>query len=94
MHTLLPEISEVTRALLKATENGSVPSTTISLIYLRAGQLVGNPDQALRHSVDLRKGGESEERIASVATWWDAPCFTVSRESLPVSQYAPRGQKL
>jgi len=76
VNTFVPEIREVTSALLKATGNGSVPPTTISLIYLRAGQIVGNTYQAIRHSVDLRKAGESEERIASVATWWDAPYFT------------------
>lgn len=30
----------------------------------------------LRHSADLRAAGESEARIAAVATWQDAPCFT------------------
>jgi AhpD family alkylhydroperoxidase len=75
-NTFVPEIQEVASALLKATGNGSVPPTTISLIYLRAGQIVGSTYQAIRHSVDLRKAGESEERIASVATWWDAPYFT------------------
>jgi AhpD family alkylhydroperoxidase len=76
VNTFLPELRKVTSALLKATGNGSVPPATISLIYLRAGQIVGNTYQAIRHSVDLRKAGESEERIASVATWWDAPYFT------------------
>jgi AhpD family alkylhydroperoxidase len=76
INKLVPEIPEVAGALVKATENGSVPPTTISLIYLRAGQIVGNTYQVMRHSVDLRKAGESEERIATVATWWDAPYFT------------------
>jgi AhpD family alkylhydroperoxidase len=72
----LPEIREVTGALLKATTNGSVPPVTISLIHLRASQIVGNTYQTVRHSLDLRTAGESDERIASVATWWDAPYFT------------------
>jgi alkylhydroperoxidase family enzyme len=76
VNKLVPEIQQVAGALGKATGNGSVPPTTISLIYLRAGQIVGSTYQTMRHSVDLRKAGESEERIASVATWWDAPCFT------------------
>lgn len=72
----VPEIQQVAGALAKATGNGSVPSTTISLMYLRAGQIVGSTYQVMRHSVDLRKAGQSEERIASVASWWDAPYFT------------------
>ena len=54
---------------MKAAGNGSVPTTTISLVYLRAGQIAGNTYQAIRHSTDLRKAGESEERIGSVGTW-------------------------
>lgn len=72
----LPEIGEVAGALAKVTGNGSVPSTTLSLMYLRAGQIVGSTYQVIRHSLDLRRAGESPERITSVATWWDAPYFT------------------
>ncbi|MCU1646797.1 MAG: alkylhydroperoxidase [Nocardia sp.] len=75
-NTLVPEIQEVAGALVRAAANGSVPSATISLVYLRAGQIVGNTYQVMRHSIDLRKAGESEDRIAAVATWWDAPYFT------------------
>lgn len=76
INTVLPEIGEVTGALVKATGNGALPSETISLVFLRAGQIVGSTYQVLRHSGDLRKAGAAEERIASVATWWDSPCFT------------------
>lgn len=76
VNTLVPEIQEVAGALMKATGNGSVPTGTTSMVFLRAGQIVGNTYQVIRHSADLRKAGESEERIAAVATWWDAPYFT------------------
>ena len=76
INTFVPEIPELAGMLVKATANGSVPPTTSSLIYLRAGQIVGSTYQVLRHSADLRKAGEPEERLAAVATWWDAPCFT------------------
>jgi alkylhydroperoxidase family enzyme len=76
VNTLMPEFGELAAALVKVAGNGSVPPATTSLVYLRAGQIVGNTYQTIRHSVDLRKAGESEERIAGVATWWDAPCFT------------------
>lgn len=98
VNALMPEIREVAGALLKVTGNGSVPSTTISLIYLRAGQIVGNTYQVMRHSVDLRKTGESEDRIASVATWWDAPYFTdAERAALALTEAVfqpnPRGEE-
>ncbi|MEO3763304.1 carboxymuconolactone decarboxylase family protein [Streptomyces sp. B5E4] len=72
----LPEIQELAGTMTKALGNGSVPAATVSLVYLRAGQIVGSTYQVLRHSVDLRMAGESEDRIAAVATWRDAPCFT------------------
>ncbi|WP_414942845.1 carboxymuconolactone decarboxylase family protein [Amycolatopsis sp. cmx-11-51] len=73
---LVPELGEVGAALFKATGNGSVPRTTIGLIQLRAGQLVGSTYLAILHAGNLRATGESEERIVSVATWRDAPYFT------------------
>jgi alkylhydroperoxidase family enzyme len=75
-NTQLPAFQELAGALVKATANGSVPATTTGLIYLRAGQIVGSTYQAMRHSIDLRKAGEPEAKIAAVATWWDAPYFT------------------
>ncbi|GGT44975.1 carboxymuconolactone decarboxylase family protein [Nonomuraea spiralis] len=80
-NTHLPEIQELAGAMVKATGNGSVPATTTSLVYLRAGQIVGSTYQVMRHSVDLRKAGESEARIAAVATWRDAPYFTDAEQA-------------
>lgn len=76
INQLVPGFPAVAGALVKATANGSVPATTISLVHLRAGQIVGNGYQVARHSADLRKAGEPEERITAVATWWDAPAFS------------------
>ncbi|MGK5732252.1 carboxymuconolactone decarboxylase family protein [Streptomyces sp. URMC 124] len=73
---LVPELAEVSAALFKATGNRSVPRTTISLLQLRAGQIVGNTYLTVLHTGFLRKAGESEERITAVASWQDAPYFT------------------
>ena len=73
---LVPEFGPVTGALFKATGNGSIPQTTISLLQLRAGQLVRNTYLTALHTGSLRKAGESEERIMGVATWQDAPYFS------------------
>ncbi|HEY1572999.1 MAG TPA: carboxymuconolactone decarboxylase family protein [Pseudonocardiaceae bacterium] len=98
VNAIVPEIQAVAGALVKATVNGSLPVTTVSLVYLRAGHLVGNTYQTIRHSTDLRKAGESEERIASVATWGDAPYFTEPERAAlaltdAVFQPNPRGQE-
>jgi alkylhydroperoxidase family enzyme len=73
---LVPEVGAIGRALFAATANGSVPQPTISLVQLRAGQLVGSTYLTVLHSGNLRTAGETEERITAVATWRDATCFT------------------
>lgn len=74
--TLVPELAEVGGALAKAAGNGAVSQTTISLMQLRAGQLVGSTYLTVLHSGNLRKAGEVEERITAVSTWPEAPYFT------------------
>ncbi|WP_214415020.1 carboxymuconolactone decarboxylase family protein [Sphaerisporangium fuscum] len=73
---LIPELKDLTRALFQVTGNGSVPQTTIGLMQLRAGQIVGNTYLTVLHTGALRRAGESEERITAVASWQDAPYFT------------------
>src|SRR5215472_6758623 len=72
----IPEFATIAGALYKATANGSIPQTTTSPVQLRAGQLIGNTYHTVRTTADLRKAGETEERITAVATWRDAPYFT------------------
>ncbi|MGA4987949.1 carboxymuconolactone decarboxylase family protein [Nonomuraea bangladeshensis] len=72
----LPEMAEVGAGLHKALQNGAVPQTTIHLLQLRAGQLLGSTYFTIRETGSLRGVGESEERITAVATWRDATCFT------------------
>ncbi|MBC2907506.1 carboxymuconolactone decarboxylase family protein [Streptomyces cupreus] len=74
--TLVPEMAEVSAALFKATGNQSVPRSTISLVHLRAGQIVGSTYLTVLHTGFLRQAGESEERITSVSSWPDSPYFT------------------
>ena len=73
---LVPELLEISAALFKATGNGSLPPTTIGLIGLRACQITGNTYTLVRAARELRKRGESEDRIDALASWWDAPYFT------------------
>ena len=72
----IPEFAEIAGAMYKATANGSIPQTTIGLVRLRAGQIVGNTYHTVRSTAALRKAGETEERITAVASWRDAPYFT------------------
>ncbi|MEU8136179.1 carboxymuconolactone decarboxylase family protein [Streptodolium elevatio] len=73
---LVPEMAEVGAALFKVVGNGSVPRTTIGLVQLRAGQIVGSEYLTVLHTGNLARAGESDERVAAVASWRDAPHFT------------------
>lgn len=43
---------------------------------MRAGQIVGNTYLTVLHTTNLRRAGDTEERITGVATWRDAPYYT------------------
>lgn len=73
---LVPAMAEVSAALFKATGNRTVPRSTLSLVHLRAGQIVANTYLTVLHTGFLRKAGVSEERITAVSSWQDAPYFT------------------
>ncbi|MGW6710233.1 carboxymuconolactone decarboxylase family protein [Streptomyces sp. NPDC054956] len=72
----VPELADVSAALFRATGNRSVPRTTMSLVHLRAGQIVGNTYLTVLNTGFLRKAGVTEERITAVSSWADALCFT------------------
>ncbi|WP_246363502.1 carboxymuconolactone decarboxylase family protein [Nonomuraea rhodomycinica] len=74
----LPEMAEVGEGLHKALRNSAIPATTIALLQLRAGQLLGSTYFTIRETANLRGIGESQERITAVATWRDATCFTAA----------------
>ena len=78
---LVPELAELGGTFAKVFGNGSVPLTTISLVNLRAGQILGNTYATVRNAAALRDAGESEERISSVASWWDGSYFTDAEQA-------------
>jgi AhpD family alkylhydroperoxidase len=63
-------------ALSEAAQKTGVPKTTLELVHLRASQINGCSVCVHMHARDLRKAGESNERIDTVAGWRDAPYFT------------------
>ncbi|WP_020666110.1 carboxymuconolactone decarboxylase family protein [Amycolatopsis nigrescens] len=73
---LFPELGEIGGAMVKATRNGAIPQSTVGLVQLRGGQIVGSTYHTVRQTGLLRKAGETEERITAVASWQDAPYFT------------------
>src|SRR5688572_26819130 len=59
------------QALAKASEHGGVPATTSLLVVLRASQINGCSVCVDMHSRELKRAGESDERIFAVGAWRD-----------------------
>jgi AhpD family alkylhydroperoxidase len=78
-------------ALNKATEKGGVPSKTIGLVQLRASQINGCSVCIDLHARDLKKAGETDDRLFAVAAWRDAPYFTdAERAALALGEAVTR----
>lgn len=61
------------------------------LLTLRASQINGCGVCVHGHTILLRKAGETEERIAAVAAWRDAPWFTdAERAALALTEAITR----
>jgi AhpD family alkylhydroperoxidase len=72
----VPSAMQALQALGKAANEGGLPPQTLALVHLRASQINGCSVCVHMHSRDLKKAGESEERVSTVAAWREAPYFT------------------
>jgi AhpD family alkylhydroperoxidase len=72
---VLPQAMQAMVALGKATEN-ELPLTIRKLVELRASQINGCSVCVLMHAEELKKAGDTEQRIFAVAAWRDTPYFT------------------
>jgi AhpD family alkylhydroperoxidase len=73
---VIPEAMQAMMALgASATKNG-VSATTLQLVEVRASQINGCSVCVDMHCRELKKAGETDERIFGVAAWRDNPAFT------------------
>jgi len=78
-------------ALGEVAKKSGVPARTLDLVYLRASQINGCSVCVDMHAGDLRKNGETDERLFSVAAWRDAPWFTdAERAALALTEATTR----
>ena len=88
---VLPETLKLIQEIGKHGRATGVPSATLDLVHLRASQI-----NACAVCVDggvklARKAGETEERLAAVAVWREAPYFTdAERAALDLTEHATR----
>lgn len=89
---LVSEAFQAMRALGEAViEGGSIPRRTLELTQLRASQINGCGVCVAYHVQELRKAGETDERIIAVAAWRDTPLFNdAERAALALTEAATR----
>ncbi|PPK68452.1 carboxymuconolactone decarboxylase family protein [Actinokineospora auranticolor] len=86
-----PAAMKAILALGKATEGQGVPTATLELVKLRASQINSCSFCVNMHSADMRKAGESDERLFTVAAWREAPYFTeAERVALELTEVLTR----
>jgi AhpD family alkylhydroperoxidase len=87
-------LATATRPLMDlgaAVKNAGLSPTLIDLVNVRASQINGCSVCLHMHTRDLRKAGESDERLDTVAAWRDTPFFTdAERAALALTEALTR----
>ena len=91
----IPGVLESLQAISKATADAGAQAglsqDTIDLISVRASQINGCAVCLDMHARALKKAGESDERLATLAAWREAPYFTdAERAALALTEAATR----
>src|SRR4051794_40170612 len=88
---ILPEAMHGLLALDKMTQRNDLPEVTRKLVHLRASQINGCSVCVDMHSHELKKMGQSDQRIFAVAAWRDTPWFTdAERAALALTEAVTR----
>ncbi|HMC22385.1 MAG TPA: carboxymuconolactone decarboxylase family protein [Thermoanaerobaculia bacterium] len=88
---IIPEAMKALHALGASAEKSGLPAATIGLCQLRASQINSCSVCVDMHSRDLKRGGETDERLFALAAWRDAPYFTdAERAALALTEAVTR----
>jgi AhpD family alkylhydroperoxidase len=88
---VVPEAMKALTALGTSIAKGGVPNSTLELVRLRASQINGCSLCVEMHARDLKKAGEKDERLFTVAAWRETPYFTdAERAALALTEAATR----
>jgi AhpD family alkylhydroperoxidase len=88
---VLPDALQALFALNKAIEGAGVPYVILKMVHLRASQINGCSVCVDMHARELKKAGESDDRIFAVGAWYDAPYFSdAERAALALTEAATR----
>ena len=88
---VVPGAMDALQALGAVLKNGSVDASTLAMAELRASQVNGCSLCVDLHSRELRKEGESDERVFGVGAWRESPYFSdAERAALALAEALTR----
>lgn len=73
---VVPGAMQALMALNESSIKAGLPKQIIDMVHLRASQINGCSLCVAMHASDLKKGGETDERLHTVAAWREAPWFS------------------
>ena len=88
---VIPNALQHALALVADVKNGNVPAQILELSHLRASQINGCSFCVDMGAREMKKAGESDERLFAVSAWREAPYFTdAERAVLELTESATR----
>ncbi|QYC44658.1 Alkyl hydroperoxide reductase AhpD [Nonomuraea coxensis DSM 45129] len=88
---VVPGAMQALQALGKSVAGAGLPKELLDLVYMRASQINGCGVCLELHGRDLKKNGESDERVWALAGWRDAPWFSdAERAALALTEAVTR----
>ncbi|WP_199548850.1 carboxymuconolactone decarboxylase family protein [Streptomyces sp. N35] len=88
---VLPDAMQSIQGLFKAVHSGGVDVKIIELVHLRASQINGCSACVDGGTKTARKSGVSDEQLATVVAWREAPYFSdEERAALALAEAATR----
>ena len=88
---LIPGVIQPIQALLGAVKKSGVPARTLELVHLRVSQINGCGFCVDIGAREMKKTGETDERMFAVAAWRETPYFTeAERAALALAEAATR----
>jgi AhpD family alkylhydroperoxidase len=88
---VIPEAFPAIQAFQAVIAKGDLPAKTLSLVHHRTSQINGCAVCLYGGERLAKKAGESDERLATVAAWRDAPFFSdAERAALALAECVTR----
>ena len=88
---LLPDTTKAVNLLYKSANSAGVDPAVLALVHLRASQINGCGPCVDSGAREMRKAGETDDRLFAVPVWRETPYFTdPERAALALAEYATR----